>query len=179
MKKIGVAICGCASIGKEVEKAISTTKDMELVGIITRRDTKIVRTESDVPVISVDEALSNSMWKCNIDVITVCGGYEKNEVLRFASCYNVFDCFNAQGIEQSYFKVVGETARRNKKASVVSFGWDKGTSDEQTDVGLILTAYARATYLMSYDCQYGAKRVYEVDSAMLSSLTQEQQLMLI
>ena len=52
---IRIAINGYGNLGKGIEKEITKSTDMQLVGIFTRRDPSTLKTASTVPVISIDE----------------------------------------------------------------------------------------------------------------------------
>ena len=68
---IKIAICGYGNLGRGIEKEIKKSKDMELVGIFTRRDPNSLQTASDTPVFSIKE-MEN--WQDKVDVMIMCGG---------------------------------------------------------------------------------------------------------
>ena len=53
MEKIKIAICGYGNLGKGIENEITKSKDMELVGIFTRRDPSSLKVNSATPVINI------------------------------------------------------------------------------------------------------------------------------
>ena len=59
MDKIKIAICGYGNLGRGIESEIKKSRDMEFVGIFTRREPSSLKTNSDVPVYSIKE-----MEKC-------------------------------------------------------------------------------------------------------------------
>lgn len=54
--KIRVAIAGYGNLGRGVEVAVSKAQDMELVALFTRRDPKTIKTITDIPVYSMNDA---------------------------------------------------------------------------------------------------------------------------
>ena len=111
MEKIRIAICGYGNLGKGIESEIKKSKDMEFVGIFTRRNPSTLKIASDTPVISINE-MNN--WKDKIDVMIMCGGSATDlpEQVPVAA--------------KEYFEKVNESALSSNKTSVISGGWDPG-----------------------------------------------------
>ena len=53
---IRIGIAGYGNLGRGVESALTTTPDMELVGVFTRRDPKTMQTKTDAPVYAMEQA---------------------------------------------------------------------------------------------------------------------------
>ena len=70
MSKIKIGILGYGNLGKGVEKAVTSSNDMELIGIFTRRNPTEIKPKSLVSVYSVDDL---SKFKDQIDVLMLFG----------------------------------------------------------------------------------------------------------
>lgn len=126
MSKIKIGICGYGNLGKGCEKAILKAKDMELVGIFTRRNPEDLKTESKTQVINVSDA---EKWKDKIDVMIMCGGSATDlpiQVPHMAKFFNTVDSFDTHAKIPEHFKNVDDSARKAKKTSLISGGWDPG-----------------------------------------------------
>ena len=126
MEKIRIAICGYGNLGKGIESEIKKSKDMEFVGIFTRRDPNTLKIASDTPVISINE-MNN--WKDKIDVMIMCGGSATDlpeQVPVAAKLFNTVDSFDTHAKIPEYFEKVNESALSSNKTSVISGGWDPG-----------------------------------------------------
>ena len=126
MEKIRIAICGYGNLGKGIESEIKKSKDMEFVGIFTRRNPSTLKIASDTPVISINE-MNN--WKDKIDVMIMCGGsatYLPEQVPVAAKLFNTVDSFDTHAKIPEYFEKVNESALSSNKTSVISGGWDPG-----------------------------------------------------
>ena len=71
MEKIKIAICGYGNLGRGIESEIKKSKDMEFVGIFTRRNPSTLKVNSDTPVLSINQM---NDWKDRVDVMIMCGG---------------------------------------------------------------------------------------------------------
>ena len=126
MEKIKIAICGYGNLGKGIEKEIFKTKDMELVGIFTRREPNSLKVNSSTPVININD-INN--WKDKVDVMIMCGGSATDlpeQVPAVAKEFNTVDSFDTHAKIPEYFEKVNESAKTNNKTSVISGGWDPG-----------------------------------------------------
>lgn len=136
-EKVKIAICGYGNLGKGVEKEINKSKDMELVGIFTRRNPEQLVVASKVPVISIDDMES---YTDKIDVIIMCGGSATDlpiQVPKVAELFNTVDSFDTHAKIPEYFEAVNEKATKAGKTSVISGGWDPGMFS-------VMRAYANA-----------------------------------
>ena len=125
-EKIRVAICGYGNLGKGVELGLSKNPDMELQRIFTRRDPSSLKTSSNVPVVSIDEAES---WKDKIDVVFLCGGSATDlptQGPKFASMFNTVCSFDTHAKAYDYYKAMNEAALGAGKVAMTSIGWDPG-----------------------------------------------------
>lgn len=123
---IKIAIAGYGNLGRGVECALSTSKDMELVGVFSRRDPKSVQTKTNVPVYHIDEAVK---FKDDIDVMILCGGSANDlpkQTVELAKYFNVIDSFDTHAKIPEHFADVDAVSRESKKISIISVGWDPG-----------------------------------------------------
>ena len=128
MNRIRIGICGYGNIGKGVESEISNAKDMELVGVFTRRDPKAVsqNLKKDIPVISIEKIKE---WTEKVDVMIMCGGSATDlpvQVPEFAKYFNTVDSFDTHAKIPEYYSKVDESAKKGHKTSLISGGWDPG-----------------------------------------------------
>lgn len=123
-KKYRIAICGYGNLGRGVESEISKNKDMELVGIFSRREN--IKTKSNVPIIPISE-IEN--WKNKIDVVILCGGSATDLPIQgpqFAKFFNTIDSYDTHAKIPEYYKNMNEVSVANSKISIISVGWDPG-----------------------------------------------------
>ncbi|MGG7073169.1 diaminopimelate dehydrogenase [Campylobacter sp. 9BO] len=123
--KIKVGILGYGNLGRGVELAIKNSKDLETVGIFSRRDPKSVKT-CGASVYNIDEILSH---KDNIDVLILCGGSATDlpeQTPEFVKNFNVVDSFDTHAKIPEHFANVDKAAKDNKKVGIIAVGWDPG-----------------------------------------------------
>ena len=104
--------------------AIAQNPDMELVAIFTRRLPAALSSTSKV--VAIDQMKD---FKDKIDVMILCGGSLKDlpeQVIMVSKIFNTVDSFDTHAKIPAYFKKVDESARANKKLSLISTGWDPG-----------------------------------------------------
>lgn len=124
MNKLRVGIVGYGNLGKGLIDNIGLTKDIECVGIFTRRNPKDI--ESEIPVYSYDEILS---FKDKIDFIFLCGGSQKDipiqgpEVLEN---FNTIDAYDNHQEIPKYLEKMNKIALENRKVAIIAGGWDPG-----------------------------------------------------
>lgn len=136
-EKVRIGICGYGNLGRGIEKEITKSQDMELVGIFTRRDPISLVTASSVPVISTNDM---EQWKDKIDVVIMCGGSATDlpvQVPNVAEMFNTVDSFDTHAKIPEYFEAVNEKATKAGKTSIISGGWDPGMFS-------VMRAYANA-----------------------------------
>jgi len=127
MQKIKLGIIGYGNIGRGVEYAITQNKDMELVAIFTRRNPEdITPITAGVNVYKIEEAEKHIQ---SIDVLLLCGGSATDlpeQAPHFAAMFNCVDSFDNHSRIHEYFATVNESAKKSKKVSIISTGWDPG-----------------------------------------------------
>jgi len=125
MSKIRIGIVGYGNIGRGVEIALANAPDMELAGVFSRRDPKIIALlNKDVPIYSISDA---EKVTDKFDVLILCGGSATDLVEQgpyFAALYNTVDSYD------NHVKIPEHLAQINAKAvnttAVISTGWDPG-----------------------------------------------------
>ena len=127
MTKIRIAIVGYGNLGKSVEIGINQNKDMELVGIFSRRDPNSIKvTNKEVAVYHIDEAKD---MKDKIDVIILCGGSAKDipeQGPMLAEMFNTVDAFDTHAKIPDYYNIMDKVAKESEKVAIISSGWDPG-----------------------------------------------------
>ncbi len=127
MERIRIGIAGYGNLGKGVELAIRQNKDMELVGVFTRRSPETVKllTES-IPVYHMD---SLREMQDKIDVLIICGGSATdlpNQTPELAKYFNVIDSFDTHARIPEHFANVDKACKENGTVALISLGWDPG-----------------------------------------------------
>ncbi|MDR0207114.1 MAG: diaminopimelate dehydrogenase [Bacteroidales bacterium] len=127
MQKIKLAILGYGNVGRGVEYAIHQKDDMELEAIFTHRKPDQITTVTDgVKVYSIKDA---EKFLDSIDVMLLCGGSASDlpeQGPHFAAMFNCVDSFDTHAKIPEYFAAIDENAKKSKKTSVISAGWDPG-----------------------------------------------------
>ena len=123
---IRIGIVGYGNLGRGVESAVIKSKDMELVGVFTRRDPQSVVTHTSLPVYTLEEAFT---MKDKIDVMVLCGGSANDlptQTPDFSMHFNVVDSFDTHAKIPEHFSKVDEVAKKAQTVAVISAGWDPG-----------------------------------------------------
>lgn len=127
MEKIRIGIYGYGNLGKGVETAIYNNKDIELVGIFTRRNPSSVKAlHDDVKIYHVDDAKN---MQDKIDVMILCGGSATDlpvQTPEVAKLFNTVDSFDTHAKIPEYFASVNKEAKDANHLSLISCGWDPG-----------------------------------------------------
>ena len=127
MEKIRIEIYGYGNLGKGVETAIYNNKDIELVGIFTRRNPSSVKAlHDDVKIYHVDDAKN---MQDKIDVMILCGGSATDlpeQTPEVAKMFNTVDSFDTHAKIPEYFASVNKEAKDANHLSLISCGWDPG-----------------------------------------------------
>lgn len=121
-----LGIYGYGNVGKGVELACSQNKDVELVGIFTRRDKATVTPLLNTKVYSATEVKD---FKDKIDVMAICGGSATElptMTPELAKDFNVVDTFDTHAKIFEHFNNVDKVAKENKHVALISCGWDPG-----------------------------------------------------
>lgn len=121
-----IAIYGYGNLGRGVELAARQNKDMEMVGVFTRRAPETVKTLTGIPVYNVSELES---FKDKIDVLVICGG-SATDLPEFtpalARNFNVVDSFDTHAKIPVHFEKVDSAAAETGHTALVAGGWDPG-----------------------------------------------------
>lgn len=123
---IRIGIAGYGNLGRGVESAVASCKDMELAAVFTRRDPKSLHTHTNVPVYSMEDA---PKMQDQIDVMILCGGSAGDlpvQTPELAKYFNVIDSFDTHAKIPEHFENVNRSSQASKKISVISVGWDPG-----------------------------------------------------
>ena len=124
---IRIGILGYGNLAKGVEAGITHNSDMELIAVFTRRDPSSVTIKTaGVPVVSVNDIES---YKDKIDVLVLCGGSATDlpkQTAEYVKNFNVIDSFDTHAKIPEHYAAVNEQALANKKAALISCGWDPG-----------------------------------------------------
>ena len=121
-----IAIYGYGNLGRGVELAARQNKDMEMVGVFTRRAPESVKTLTGIPVYSVSALES---FKGKIDVLVICGG-SATDLPEFtpalARDFNVVDSFDTHARIPVHFENVDRAAAETHHTALIAGGWDPG-----------------------------------------------------
>lgn len=126
MTKIRIGIVGYGNLGQSVELGIHQNKDMELVGVFTRRDPLAIKTVTGVPAYLTTDA-QNMIDQ--VDVMLLCGGSKSDIPIQgplFANMFNTVDAYDTHANISDYFDEVNKKALEAGKVCVISSGWDPG-----------------------------------------------------
>ncbi len=121
-----IAIYGYGNLGKGVELAARQNKDMETVGVFTRRPPETVKTLTGIPVYSAGELPG---FKGKIDVLVICGGSATDlpELTpALARDFNVVDSFDTHAAIPAHFERVNSAASESGHTALIAAGWDPG-----------------------------------------------------
>lgn len=122
---IKVAIIGYGNLGRGVERSLKQQKDMELVGVYTRRAPETVQTEG-AQAFTMDQLKDK---KGEIDVCILCGGSATDlptQTPEWTHLFNTIDSFDTHAKIPEHFAKVDRVAKENQKTSIISTGWDPG-----------------------------------------------------
>ncbi len=121
-----IAIYGYGNLGRGVELAARQNKDMEMVGVFTRRAPDTVKTLTGTPVYNVSELKD---FKGKIDVLVICGG-SATDLPEFtpalARDFNVVDSFDTHAKIPVHFEKVDRAAVETGHTALIAGGWDPG-----------------------------------------------------
>ncbi|MBS6195897.1 MAG: diaminopimelate dehydrogenase [Clostridiales bacterium] len=127
MEKIRIGIAGYGNLGKGVELAVRQNKDMELVGIFTRRAPETVKLATPgAKAYSMDAAKE---MKDQIDVMIICGGSATDlpkQTPELAKYFNVIDSFDTHANIPQHFAAVDAACKESGNLALISVGWDPG-----------------------------------------------------
>ena len=121
-----IGIYGYGNIGKGVELASNQNKDVEVVGIFTRRNPNDIKTLCGSKVYNASDILN---FKNEIDVLIICGGSATElptMTVELAKNFNVVDSFDNHSHVYEHFNNVDKEAKASKYIALISCGWDPG-----------------------------------------------------
>ncbi len=123
---IKIGIYGYGNLGRGVELAVKSSKDMELVGIFTRRNPEILKSQTGAKIYSCTHA--KNMIK-EIDVMIMCGGSAKDlpvQSAEIASLFNIVDSFDTHAKIPEHFENIDKICKESNRTGMISAGWDPG-----------------------------------------------------
>ena len=123
---IRIGIAGYGNLGRGVESALAGTKDMELVGIFTRRSPETLQTKTGAPVYAMADAPGMAD---KIDVMILCGGSANDlpkQTAELARYFNVVDSFDTHAKIPEHFDAVDAACKKSGKLGMISVGWEPG-----------------------------------------------------
>lgn len=123
---IRIGIAGYGNLGRGVESALAGTKDMELVGVFTRRNPETLQTKTGAPVYAMADAPGMAD---KIDVMILCGGSANDlpkQTAELAQYFNVVDSFDTHAKIPEHFDAVDAACKKSGKLGMISVGWDPG-----------------------------------------------------
>ena len=123
---INIGIYGYGNLGKGVELAVTSSQDMNLIGVFTRRNPDTVKTLTGAKVYSSSQLLS---FEDKIDVLILCGGSATDlptMTPELAKNFNVVDSFDTHAKIPTHFDNVDKSAKENSHVALISAGWDPG-----------------------------------------------------
>lgn len=127
MKKIRIGIVGYGNLGKSAELGIRQSKDMELVGIFTRREPDTVELVTEgVKAYTIEDA---KKMIDKIDVMILCGGSKSDlptQGPEFAHYFHTVDGFDTHAKIPEYYDAIDLVAKEAGKVCIISSGWDPG-----------------------------------------------------
>ena len=123
---IRIGIYGYGNLGRGVELACRQNKDMQVVGVFTRRDPAGLKTATGVPVYAANDVFA---MKNDVDVMILCGGSSTDLPMQtpaLAAHFNVVDSFDTHAKIPQHVAMVHQAAISAQKTAAVSVGWDPG-----------------------------------------------------
>ncbi len=123
---INVGIVGYGNLGRGVCLAVDMAKDMNLVGIFTRRDPESVKPAVDAKVYSINDLKD---FKGKIDVLLLCGGSATDlpkNTPDLLKDFNTVDSFDTHAKIPEYYEKLDKIAKENGTLGAISIGWDPG-----------------------------------------------------
>ena len=123
---IKVGIVGYGNLGRGACLAVKKAKDMECVGVFTRRDPQTVKPVTGDKTYSVSE-LKN--FKGKIDVLLLCGGSATDlpaTTAEYLKDFDTVDTFDTHAKIPEYYGKLDKVAKENGRLCAISIGWDPG-----------------------------------------------------
>lgn len=126
-EKIRIGIVGYGNLGRGVEKALTLTPDLELIGVFSRRDPgSIAPVNPATAVYPLDDI---EQFRDRVDVLVLCGGSRTDlpeQGPALAAIFNTVDSFDTHNKIPEYYAAVDGAARAAQRTAIISVGWDPG-----------------------------------------------------
>ena len=126
-EKIRIGIVGYGNLGRGVEKALTLTPDLELIGVFSRRDPgSITPVNPATAVYPLDDI---EQFRDRVDVLILCGGSRTDlpeQGPALAAIFNTVDSFDTHNKIPEYYAAVDGAARAAQRTAIISVGWDPG-----------------------------------------------------
>ncbi|MBQ9486133.1 MAG: diaminopimelate dehydrogenase [Clostridia bacterium] len=123
---IKVGIVGYGNLGRGVCLAVEKAKDMQCVGVFTRRAPESVKPITGYKTYSVEKLTE---FKGKIDVLLLCGGSATDlpaTTAGYIKNFNTVDSFDTHAKIPEYFAQLDKIAKENGTLGAISIGWDPG-----------------------------------------------------
>ncbi|MBO4251765.1 MAG: diaminopimelate dehydrogenase [Clostridia bacterium] len=123
---IRIGIVGYGNLGRGVCLAAEKAKDIECVGVFTRRAPETVKPITGYKVYSVEDL---AKFKSEIDVLVLCGGSATDlpaTTANYIKDFNTVDSFDTHAKIPEYFAKLDKIAKENGTLGAISIGWDPG-----------------------------------------------------
>ena len=121
-----IGIVGYGNLGKACEKIAHLRKDMDVVGIFTRRNPSMLTSPYNTPFYAQSDVFD--FYK-EIDVLVLCTGSAGDLMplaLDVARVFNTADTFDNHSKMKEYVQSLDSVAREHGTLSIVGAGWDPG-----------------------------------------------------
>ena len=121
-----VGIVGYGNLGKACEKIGHVRKDMDIVGVFTRRDPTKLKSPYNTPFYAQRDIFD--FYK-DIDVVALCTGSAQDLTglaLDVAKVFNTVDTFDNHSKMKEYVQSLDGVAKEHGTLSIVGAGWDPG-----------------------------------------------------
>jgi diaminopimelate dehydrogenase len=121
-----VGIVGYGNLGKAIERIVKESKDIDLVGIFTRRNPNDVKSVYCTPIYRQDDV---ELFKGEIDLLFLCTGSAKDLkelATRLGQNFNTVDAYDNHKEMREFVATLDDTTKRAGHLSVVGAGWDPG-----------------------------------------------------
>ena len=115
---LNVAIVGYGNLGKAIEQKLKQTNNFNIVGVFSNR-----HIENTIHI----SKLKN--YKQNIDLLFLCGGSQnmlEDQGQKYIKDFNIIESYDNHNKLSNYINKINTLAKRYKKISLCSFGWDPG-----------------------------------------------------
>lgn len=126
-EKIRLAILGYGNVGRGVEAAAVSNKDVCLKAVFTRRDPGSISTRYPVEIVEHVSRIKD--YKSDLDVVILCGGSATDlprQGPELSAMFNTVDSFDTHARIPEYFEKMDKAAKAGSNVAVIATGWDPG-----------------------------------------------------